>query len=91
MKPPVFNVGALFGKQYCLDASLIKKLSFGRNLWLDPAFRDTISVSEMLKPFDARLMSRYPVSNRVNHVLNDDADCAKPIEQEPSPTQGQLF
>jgi putative SOS response-associated peptidase YedK len=61
------------------------------DLWLDPAFRDTASVTEMLKPFDAALMRRYPVSTRVNHVLNDDADCAKPLEREPSPAQSQLF
>jgi putative SOS response-associated peptidase YedK len=32
------------------------------DLWLDPAFRDMASVSEMLKPFDPMLMRRYPVS-----------------------------
>jgi len=61
------------------------------DLWLDPAFRDTASLSRMLKPFDAALMSRYPVSTRVNHVLNDDADCAKPLDPETSPAQSQLF
>ena len=61
------------------------------DLWLDPSLRDTISVSEMLRPFDAGLMRRYPVSNRVNHVLNDDADCAKPVEPDATPTQAQLF
>ena len=61
------------------------------DLWLDPSFRDTNSVSEMLKPFDSGLMRRYPVSNRVNHVLNDDADCAKPVEPDATPTQAQLF
>jgi len=61
------------------------------DLWLDPAFRDTTSVSEMLRPFDPALMRRYPVSTRVNHVVNDDAECAKPLELEPSPAQSQLF
>jgi putative SOS response-associated peptidase YedK len=61
------------------------------DLWLDPAFRDGGSLSEMLKPFDAALMSRYPVSTRVNNVQNDDADCAKPLEREPLPAQSQLF
>jgi putative SOS response-associated peptidase YedK len=36
------------------------------DLWLDAAFRDTASVSEMLRPFDERKMRRYPVSTRVN-------------------------
>jgi putative SOS response-associated peptidase YedK len=61
------------------------------NLWLDPAFRDEGSLSAMLRPFDAPLMRGYPVSTRVNHVLNDDADCAKPLDAEPSPAQNQLF
>ena len=61
------------------------------DLWVDPAFRDTASVSEMLRPFDAALMRRYPVSTRVNQVQNDDADCAKPLEREPSPAQSMLF
>jgi putative SOS response-associated peptidase YedK len=45
----------------------------------------------MLKPFDAALMNRYPVSTRINQVQNDDADCAKPLDQEPSPAQSLLF
>jgi putative SOS response-associated peptidase YedK len=61
------------------------------DLWLDPAFRNTASVSEMLKPFDATVMGRYPVSQRVNQVQNDDADCATPIETDSSPSQAQLF
>ncbi len=32
-------------------------------------------------------MRRYALSTRVNHVLNDDADCAKPVELEVSPLQ----
>jgi putative SOS response-associated peptidase YedK len=60
-------------------------------LWLDPAFRDTPSLSEMLRPFDAELMSRHPVSTRVKQVQNDDAECAKPLELGESPAQAQLF
>jgi putative SOS response-associated peptidase YedK len=61
------------------------------DIWLDPAFRDTPSVSQMLRPVDSALMRRYPVSTRVNQVQNDDADCAKPVEPNSSPTQAQLF
>lgn len=61
------------------------------DLWLDTAFRNTTVVSEMLKPFDATVMRRYPLSTRVNQVQNDDADCAKPIETDSSPSQAQLF
>lgn len=59
--------------------------------WLDPAFKNTAYLSELLKPFDAGLMRRYPVSTRVNQVQNDDADCAKPMDHEPSPVQSLLF
>jgi putative SOS response-associated peptidase YedK len=61
------------------------------DLWLDPAFRNATAVSEMLKPFDATVMRRYPVSTRVNQVQNDDADCAIPIATDSSPSQAQLF
>ena len=60
------------------------------DLWLDPGFTDVAAVSEMLKPYDARVMRCFPVSTRINHAVNDDAECAKPIELEPPP-QGQLF
>jgi putative SOS response-associated peptidase YedK len=60
-------------------------------LWLDSAFSNTASLSEMLTPFDAGKMRRYPVVPRVNNVLNEDADCAKPVKPEASPTQAQLF
>lgn len=61
------------------------------DLWLDPAFKDAGSLSEMLRPFDAGTMRRYPVSTRVNNVLNDDADCAKAIELDVTPAQSLLF
>jgi len=61
------------------------------DLWLDPEFRNTASVSEMLRPFDPTLMRRYPVSTRINNVQNDDADCAEPIEVDVLPTQARLF
>ena len=61
------------------------------DLWLDPAFRNMASVSEMLKPFEAAMMRSYPVSTRVNQVQNDDADCAKPVAVSGSPAQASLF
>jgi len=48
-------------------------------LWLDPGFGDIGSLSEILRPFDARRMSRYEVSNRVNRVENDDPACAEVV------------
>src|ERR1700733_4249839 len=50
------------------------------DLWLDPGMQDVKVVADMLQPFDARLMKSYPVSNRVNHVTNDDEGCSKPVE-----------
>jgi putative SOS response-associated peptidase YedK len=50
------------------------------DLWLDPGMRNVTAVCEPLRPFDARLMRSYPVSNRINHVANDDKECARPVE-----------
>jgi putative SOS response-associated peptidase YedK len=52
--------------------------------------KDSVGVSELLKPFDPSAMRCYAVSNRVNSVQNDDEECAKPIEIEATP-QGHLF
>jgi putative SOS response-associated peptidase YedK len=60
------------------------------DLWLDPGMRDLAIVAELLRPFDAKAMRCYPVSDRINSVMNDDADCAKPATIT-SPPQGQLF
>jgi len=59
------------------------------DLWLDPGMTDVVAASEFLKPFDARLMRCYPVTTRINHVENDDADCSTPVEL--SETQARLF
>ena len=50
------------------------------DLWLDPGMTNVEAVSEMLKPFNARLMRCHPVSARINYVANDDAECAAPVE-----------
>ena len=38
------------------------------------------AASELLKPFDARLMRCYAVSTRINRVANDDEECSAPVE-----------
>jgi putative SOS response-associated peptidase YedK len=48
------------------------------DLWLDPGMQNVAAISELLKPYDARLMRSYPVSTRINHVANDDAECSRP-------------
>jgi putative SOS response-associated peptidase YedK len=50
------------------------------DLWLDPGMKDVGAASGLLKPYDARLMRCYPVSTRINHVANDDAECSAPVE-----------
>ena len=60
------------------------------DLWLDPGMQDVATVCDLLKPYEARLMRCYPVSARVNHVNNDDAECAEPVELK-APPQGNLF
>ena len=59
------------------------------DLWLDPGMNDPYVVSELLKPYDARLMRCYPVSTRINHVVNDDEECSRPVEV--AQTQSRLF
>lgn len=49
-------------------------------LWLDPGMTNVQVISELLKPYDARLMRCYPVSTRINHVANDDEKCSRPVE-----------
>jgi putative SOS response-associated peptidase YedK len=59
------------------------------DLWLDPGMTNVDVASEMLKPYDARMMRRFRVSSRVNHVANDDAECSAPVEL--TETQAGLF
>jgi putative SOS response-associated peptidase YedK len=50
------------------------------DLWLDPAFKDESSLYALLKPFDAGMMKKFPVSTRMNSVKNDDPQCGEPME-----------
>jgi len=45
--------------------------------------RDTKTATDLLKPFDARFMSCYPVSTRVNQVAHDDEECCQPADPQP--------
>jgi len=45
------------------------------------------TASELLRPYDARLMRCYPVSTRINHVANDDEECSAPVEIAQIPDQ----
>jgi putative SOS response-associated peptidase YedK len=59
------------------------------DLWLDPGMQDVAAASDLLKPFDARLMRCYPISTRINFVANDDEECSAPVEL--AQTQNRLF
>jgi putative SOS response-associated peptidase YedK len=50
------------------------------HLWLDPGMKNVGEVSELFKPYDGQQMRCYPVSNRINHVANDDEECSRPVE-----------
>jgi putative SOS response-associated peptidase YedK len=52
----------------------------GYDLWLDPGMTNVAAASELLKPYDARLMRCYPVSTRINSAANDDEVCSRPVE-----------
>jgi putative SOS response-associated peptidase YedK len=49
-------------------------------LWLDPGMQNVAAISELLKPYDARLIRCYPVSTRINSVANDDEECSARVE-----------
>jgi len=59
------------------------------DLWLDPGMKDAGSLSELLRPCNAGIMRSYPVSSRVNRVINDDEECSAPVEH--VQTQNQLL
>jgi len=60
------------------------------DVWLDPDVNDFNTIRGILKPYDANLMRRYPVSRKLNNSRIDDAESASPVRLD-TPTQGQLF
>jgi putative SOS response-associated peptidase YedK len=59
------------------------------DLWLDPGMKNVAEILELLKPYDAHLMRCYPVSHRVNNVINDDEACSEQVD--PAIVQHHLF
>jgi putative SOS response-associated peptidase YedK len=59
------------------------------DLWLDPGITDPARIVDLLAPYDAQLMKRYPVSTRVNSVKNDDQECAREIKLADAAPSGQ--
>lgn len=49
-------------------------------MWLDPDCTRIAELHSLLKAYPAEAMRRYQVSQRVNQVKNDDAECAAEID-----------
>src|SRR5580765_5080777 len=61
-------------------------------VWLDPGMTNPAGVADLLRPFDARLMKKYPVSTRVGNADNDDPECIQEtMPSAPQPETGMLF
>jgi putative SOS response-associated peptidase YedK len=59
------------------------------DLWLDPGVTDPARVAELLKPYDAREMRKYPVSDFVNRAGNEGPECGKEVQE--GEVQGKLW
>jgi len=59
------------------------------DLWLDSGVTNADAASDLQKPYDAQPMRCYPVSTRVNYVVNDDEGCSIPVEF--TETQNRFF
>ena len=60
------------------------------DVWLDPDVTDFDAIRDTLKPYDANLMRRYPVSRKLNNSRIDDAESASRVTLD-TPTQERLF
>ena len=60
------------------------------DLWLDPDVNDVNVIRDILRPYDANLMRRHPVSRKLNDSRIDDAESASPVTLD-TPTQERLF
>jgi putative SOS response-associated peptidase YedK len=61
------------------------------DLWLDPGVTDPKRVADLLRPFDPRMMKKYPVSTLVNNVKNDSPECSQPLPLEAGQPDLKLF
>lgn len=51
------------------------------DLWLDPSQHDEKKLSGLLRPFDSKTMTAYPISTQVNNPKNDVVTCIEPLEE----------
>jgi putative SOS response-associated peptidase YedK len=52
------------------------------DVWLDPDVNDFNVIRDILEPYDANSMRRYPVSRKLNNSKIDDADSSSPLRLE---------
>ena len=60
------------------------------DVWLDPDVNDFNVIRDILRPYDANLMRRYPVSTKLNNSKIDGAESASPVILD-TPAQAKLF
>jgi len=60
------------------------------DVWLDPDVTDFEAIRDILKPYDAAQMRRYPVSTKLNNSQNEGAESATPVTLD-TPIQARLF
>jgi putative SOS response-associated peptidase YedK len=48
-------------------------------VWLDPDVTNFDAIKDILKPYDATQMRRYPVSTKMNNSKNEGAESAAPV------------
>lgn len=53
------------------------------DLWLDPDVDDHQAIKEILIPYDAKDMSQYPVSSKLNDSANEEPSLDHPAEDPP--------
>ncbi len=51
------------------------------DIWLNPTFNDTDTLTEFLVPFPSDMMEVYKVSTIVNSPKNDSPECIEPVGQ----------
>ena len=71
------------------SGSVIRSAPHGYDVWFDPGMTNLDAASELLQPYDTRLMRCYPISTRINHMANDDEQCSAPVEL--AEVQNSLF
>jgi putative SOS response-associated peptidase YedK len=60
------------------------------DLWLDPGITAPTRFQHLLRPLDAALMRKYPVSAKVGNPQFDSPDCAAEVPP-PQPSAPTLF